>query len=270
MGVFSVFAFLLGSCIGSFLNVVIDRVPEGKSLVGSRSACPNCHRTLSEFEMVPILSFLALKGKCRTCASRIPLPILFVEVATAFLFLGLASQHGYDATFWALAAATAVMVVIVIIDWEHSLILNFVTYPSILIALALAPFWPQMSLEREFFGNTGALGSFLNSMVSGGGALVVFTIIYTASRGGIGEGDLKLVFLMGLLLGFPGIVASIWLGVVAGGVIAVGLLVTKRKKRGEAIPFGPYLAGGALAVIMMMPWLMNRYQENGLGSLLGG
>ncbi len=264
----AIVAFLIGASLGSFLNVVIDRVPEGRSLLRPGSACDSCGRSLHPAENIPIISYIVLRGQCRTCSARIPIRVVIVEIATASLFLGLALQHRFDPRFWALAASAALMIAIFFIDWERGLILNSMTYPAALIALAIAPLWPQMGLERTFMGDGGALGSFLNSLVSGAGAFLAFLFVVYATRGGIGMGDVKLVLVMGFILGYPGIVAAIWLGVIAGGVVAIALIAAKLKGRKDAIAFGPFLAAGMIVVMLSFNWLTERHAAHGIGGIL--
>lgn len=261
-------AFLLGACVGSFLNVVIDRAPEGRSLLRPRSACDQCGRALHTAELIPIVSYIALRGRCRTCSNRIPIRVVIVEIATASLFLGLALQHQLDPEFWALAAATALMIAIFFIDWERGLILNSLTYPAAAIALAVSPLWPQLGFDREFLGNGGAFSSFMNSAISGVGAYLGFYLIYMASRGGFGMGDVKMALMMGFIVGYPGIVAATWIGVIAGGVVAIALIAAKIKGRKETIAFGPFLAVGMIVVILSLEWLTREHMREGIGGLL--
>ncbi len=259
------FAFLIGAAVGSFLNVVIDRLPAGRSLVHPRSVCDACQRPLKELDMVPIVSYLALRGRCRYCGHGIPLRVLLVEAAMASLATGLYIQHGLGIELFVLGAAVALLIVVAGIDYDHQLILNKMTTPAAVAALAMAAFWPDLGFPRTFFGDEGRLDSFLNSLISGASAFSALAAVVVLSRGGMGEGDVKLTLVLGLFLGFPAVVAALWLGAVSGGIVAIALRATGRKGRKDTIPFGVFLAGGAIAAIMMIGWITSRYQEKGLG-----
>ena len=143
----AVLAFLIGASIGSFLNVVIDRLPAGRSLVRPRSSCDTCQTVLSNTDNIPILSYLFLRGRCRYCDAGIPVRVLLVEIATAGLFLALYFQFGFGARFGVMAGATAVLIAVALIDLDHQLILNKITFPAAIVVLALSPFWPELGFN---------------------------------------------------------------------------------------------------------------------------
>lgn len=259
-----VLVFAIGASIGSFINVVADRLPQGRSLVTPRSACDSCGTPLSNVELIPILSYLVLRGRCRHCSVGIPIRVLAVEVATAALFVGLYLQHGLSGEFVVLAAAMAFLLAIATIDFDHQLILNSMTFPAMVAALALAAFWPELGFDRTFYGLGSNWASFVNSLLSGIGAFLVFVGIAIVSRQGMGLGDVKLALVLGFLLGYPAILVSLWLGVVSGGVVAVTLLATGLRGRKDAIPFGVFLAGGAIAGLFLLGWITSRYQQHGI------
>ncbi|MBI3742917.1 MAG: prepilin peptidase [Chloroflexi bacterium] len=261
----AIVAFLVGASVGSFLNVVIDRVPAGKSLIRPRSFCDSCQKTLQDRDLVPIVSYLALRGHCRACGARIPLRVILVEILTAGLFAGLALAYGPHAEFIVLAAAAAYFIAIAGIDYDRQLILHSMTLPAMAVVLAISFFWPHMGLARTFLGHDGAWAAFVNSLLSGLASAAAFLAIYIATAGrGMGEGDITLAAVMGFLFGFPGIVLALWLGIVVGGVIAIGLLVLRKKSRKDAVPFGVFLAVGAIASTFLLHWITVRYQEMGL------
>ncbi|MDP6722334.1 MAG: prepilin peptidase, partial [Pirellulaceae bacterium] len=123
--------FAIGASVGSFLNVVADRLPSGGSVVRPRSFCDNCRRPLSNFELIPIFSYLIQRGRCRHCGARIPVRVLLVEVATATLFLSVYFKLGFGIEFWVVAAASSVLLAIAVIDFEYQPILNKMILPAI-------------------------------------------------------------------------------------------------------------------------------------------
>jgi len=242
--------FALGASVGSFLNVVADRLPSGQSLVSPRSHCPNCERLIPNRELIPVLSYLWLRGKCRECGAQIPQRILWVEIVTGLLFVGAYLRFDYSVTFLIVAAAVALLVVIAIIDLEHKLILNRIVLPSIVVALVVAPFWNELGIERSLLGETTLLSSFANSAVAGIGAFAFFFVILLIFPQGMGGGDVKMAGLLGVMLGFPGVAVAIVGAIVAGGAIAVTLVLFRGRGRKDAIPFGPFLSAGGLVALV--------------------
>jgi leader peptidase (prepilin peptidase)/N-methyltransferase len=251
---------LLGAVIGSFLNVCIDRLPARQSLVRPPSHCPTCQRRLTILELVPVISYLVLRGRCRTCHASIPWRVPLVEALTAALFAWLWGGLG---TGWPLIVAsfyTSLLVVIFFIDLEHRLVLNRVTYPAMGLALVLAAI-------RSLPGDPLAFGPLVPDIVSAllGGALG-FAIIFAPAwitKGGIGGGDVKMGALMGLFLGFPAVLAGLFLGFVGGGLGAVLLLLTRVRGRKDAVPYAPFLAAGAWIALLygnqIVAWYAGRF-----------
>ena len=257
----SILVFAIGASVGSFLNVVADRLPMGGSLISPRSYCPSCKRSLPNLELVPILSYLWLRGRCRTCGESIPLRIVLVETVTALLFAAVYLRFGLTLEFLILSAAVSLLIVVAVIDIEHGLILNRIVLPSVAVLLVLAPFWPQMDVPRPFLGSAGMVASMANSLAAGGGAFLIFLVIGLAYPQGMGGGDVKLAGLVGLLVGFPGVLVALWGAVVSGGVVAISLLVLGKKGRKDAIPFGPFLSLGGIAVLLAGVDIIAGYQS---------
>ena len=245
-----VLAFAIGASVGSFLNVVADRLPDGRSLVSPRSYCEACNKPLTSLDLVPILSYFGLRGRCRHCGAGIPARVVVVEAAAGLLFTVAYLRYGLGLDFVVLCAALSLLLVVGIIDLERGLILNRVVYPSILVLLVVAPFWSELGLPRTFFGNEGLFFSLLNSVLAGLGAFLFFMGITLAYPQGMGGGDVKLAGLLGLLLGYPGVLIGLWISIISGGAFAVALLLTKKKGRKDAIPFGPFLSLGAVVVLL--------------------
>ena len=246
-----VIVFAIGASVGSFLNVVADRLPAGTSLVSPRSRSPSCEKPLSNTELVPIFSYLWLRGKCRHCGTGIPVRVLLVEAITAVLFTSVYVRFGYGIPFVVVSAGVSLLIVIAVIDLEHRLILNRIVFPSLIILLVLAPFWPQLEITRALLGSTDSLASLANSLAAGLGAFLIFLVVAMAYPQGMGGGDVKLAGLLGLLLGFPGVLIALWVAIVGGGGVAIALLATRRKGRKDAIPFGPYLSTGGIVTLLL-------------------
>ena len=236
--------------MGSFLNVVADRLPEGRSFVTPRSHCSACNKTLSNIELVPVFSYLWLRGRCRHCGVGIPARLTMVEVVTGLLFMAVYFRVGVSPAFVVLTAATALLVVVAVIDLEIGLIPNRIVFPGIVILLMLSPWWPQLGVDRTFLGDSTALASLSNSLVAGVGSLLFFLAIALAYPNGMGGGDVKLAGLIGLLVGYPGVVVALYGAVVVGGVVAISLLLVRRKGRKDSMPFGPFLSLGGIAVLL--------------------
>jgi leader peptidase (prepilin peptidase)/N-methyltransferase len=243
------FAFLLGLIIGSFLNVVIARVPEHKSIWRPRSACPGCSAPIAWYDNIPILSFLILRARCRRCGMSIAWQYPIVEAATGVVFAVAYSLLGPTPDFVAAAVLLAMLIAITAIDLAHQIIPDVITLPGIVAGVAAS----------FATGHVPWLDSLLGIVIDGG----IFFVIILASRGGMGGGDMKLGAMLGAFLGWKLGLLGILLGVLAGGSVAVCLLLLGRKGRKEAIPFGPFLAlGGAIAVLWgdrLLQWYLSRF-----------
>jgi leader peptidase (prepilin peptidase) / N-methyltransferase len=244
---------LIGLVIGSFLNVVIDRLPAGQSLAFPPSHCPSCQRRLTKVDLIPVVSYLRLKGRCRVCASPIPARIFWVELTTGlafgllYLYLGLSPELGVSLFYYCL------LVVIAVIDIEKGLILNWLVYPGMVVALICSIFATQLA------GDQVVVPSLARAAIGGGAGFILFLLIVLLSRGGMGIGDIEMAAFMGIMLGFPYILVGIFLAIVIGGLVAVGLLVTGVKGRKQTVPFGPFLAAGAFLALLWGPTFLNWY-----------
>ena len=246
---------LLGMIIASFLNVCCDRLPAKQSLAYPPSHCPACSRRLAVKDLIPVFSYLWLRGRCRYCGASIPRRVLWVEVATAALF-GLAyGQYGFSVELPIALFYISLFMVIFIIDLEHGLILNKIVYPALVVSLLLSVFF------TIFLPQVGIVPNIARAAIGGGIGFVVFFLIVIVSRGGMGLGDVKLAALIGLATGFPLVIVALIMGMILGGLVAVILLGFKVKKRKEAMPFGPFLAVTAIVTLLwgsdILNWYMN-------------
>lgn len=245
--------FIFGLAFGSFANVVIQRVPRTESLVKPPSECPKCLTPLQFRDNVPLVSWLLLRGKCRHCGEPISARYPLVELATALLFAGIGARFGVD---WALPAFLLyawTLLVLAVIDAHTRKIPNRLTYPltpTLLVLLGAAAFLQ------------GQPGWLLRAVIAG---LLAFFLLFTMAvinPGGMGMGDVKLAAFLGLGLGYLGwghVVLGLFAGFLVGGVTAIGLLVVRRRSRKDLIPFGPYLAVGALLAVLAGRPLIDGY-----------
>lgn len=253
IGLTIVFA-LLGLVVGSFLNVCIDRLPQNKSIAYPPSHCEACQHKLAAKDLIPVFSYLRLRGRCRYCQALVPRRLFWVELSTAVIFAFLywrcviiKPEIGEPklgiAAFGVLAFYACLFIVIFVIDLEHGLILNKVVYPGMVVALLLALYpWPWLSESMGMRVAYAALGGAIG--------FVVFLLIALVSRGGMGWGDVKLAALIGLATGFPLVFVVIIMAAILGGVVAVALLLAKKRNRRQTIPFGPFLAVAAMVTLL--------------------
>ncbi|MDP2919567.1 MAG: prepilin peptidase [Dehalococcoidia bacterium] len=243
------FGFVLGACVGSFLNVCIDRLPKGRSLITPPSHCDACGNRLRGLALIPVVSYLWLRGRCRYCGAAIPWRILAVEVATGFLFAFVVATYGFDVQFLVLAFYTCLFLILAVIDLEYGLILNKITYPAIVISLILAPFWSSFGFLRAPFWENSMLQVFLSSLGGAGIYAIPFLLIVLFYPHGLGWGDVKMAVLIGLATGLPLVLVAMMIAFLSGGLVASFLLLLHLKRRKEAMPFGPFLSLGALVAL---------------------
>ena len=248
--IFGLFAFGLGASVGSFLNVVADRLPAGKSVVTPRSHCQGCGRPIPVRDLLPVLSYLWLRGRCRHCRERIPSRVIAVEVIVGALFAATYLKFGWGAPFVVVCAGVALLVAIAVVDLEHRLIPNRIVVPAVAVLAVLAPFWPELGIERALVFEQVHLSSLANSLAAGAGAFLVFLLVKAVYPSGMGAGDVKMAGMLGLLVGWPGIAVALWMAVVVGGAVAVGLLALGGRTRKDAMPFGPFLSAGGIVALL--------------------
>jgi leader peptidase (prepilin peptidase)/N-methyltransferase len=235
---------LLGLAIGSFLNVVIWRVPRKESVVRPPSHCPQCETPIRPVDNVPVLSWLLLRGKCRHCGLPIPVRYPLVEASNGVLFAVVAVRFGASWELPAYLVLTAALLAISIIDLEHFIVPDRITAPLTVSALAL------LGLAAIAEGNGWRFGRTLLGGVAFFAFLLLLNLLYPR---GMGMGDVKLSFPLGLYLGWLGwgqIFLGGFLAFLLGAAVGVGLIATKIKTRKDVVPFGPFLAAGAMLTIL--------------------
>ena len=242
--------FTLGLLFGSFLNVVIYRLPREESIVTPGSHCPQCNTPLSAAELIPVLSYLIQKGRCKTCNAQISSRYPFVELATAFLVTLQFHYFGFAFEFLFFASLTLILITLTLIDYDLQIIpdeLNVILLVLGVIYLAFVR-WPQVGL-------LGLLPHVIGFLVGGG----VFLFIAVASNGGMGGGDVKLMAVLGLWFGWRQLLVLMFLSFISGAVISLFLLATKIKGRKDAIPFGPFIALAAYLTSIFGPAILRLY-----------
>ncbi len=250
-------SIISGLIAGSFLNVVINRLKTGESFNG-RSHCPHCGRQLEALDLVPLISYLYLGGKCRHCKAEISAQYPLVEVMTALAFALLAIKFGgfgYQLVFECILAAF--FIVIAVYDFKHFLILDKVVFPGLAVAFAYA-------ITRDLVDPCGAwqCSAILSGLL---GALIIsgfFFLQYVVSKGKwIGFGDVKFGLMLGVTAGFPGAILLLFSAYMLGALAGVGLIAMGRKQMGSKLPFGTFLAITAIITMLygqpVIDWYMN-------------
>ena len=238
--VFSAFAFIFGMVVGSFLNVCICRLPKDESIVAPPSHCPHCLYQIRWYDNIPVVSYLLLRGKCRGCAAQISLQYPLVELLNGILTLFLFLRFGPTPAFAVFFLFCSALVVITFIDIEHQIIPDEISLSGIVVGF-ICSFFLQ--------GN-----SWLNSLLGillGGGALLLVAYAYQRVTGkdGMGGGDIKLLAMMGAFLGWKAVPFIIFVSSLVGSMVGISIMLLQKKDGKLAIPFGPYLAFGALLYI---------------------
>lgn len=210
--------------------------------------------------MIPVFSYIWLRGRCRHCRASVPLRVVLVEAITGALFVTVLGLYGIGLDFVIVSACLSLLVLVTIIDLEHKLILDSMVFPSIVLLMLMGPFWTEIGLTRSFLGDETLIASLANSYLSGLGAFLVFLAIGLVNPAGMGGGDIKFSAVLGLMVGFPGILLTFWISAVGGGIIAIALILAKKKGRKDVIPFGPFMALGAAIVLVFGPEIIDLYQ----------
>jgi leader peptidase (prepilin peptidase) / N-methyltransferase len=235
-----VFAGIFGLLIGSFLTVVVDRVPDGRSVIRPGSACPTCGLQLGVRDLVPVVSWLALRGRCRQCRSPIGIEAILIELVTAGLFAALAWELGLRWAMVGYCVAAAGLVGLSVIDLHTQRLPREITYWTAALSL------PLLTIDSIV---TGELRRLLMMVIGAACAVGFLGAVRILSRGGMGDGDVRLAPLLGALLGWralPLVAAGLFMAFLSGAVVGLAVKGIGKEGRRQAIPFGPFLAFGTL------------------------
>jgi leader peptidase (prepilin peptidase)/N-methyltransferase len=243
------FAAAFGAVIGSFLNVCVHRLPRRQSIVWPASACPACGRALAWYENVPLVSFLVLRGRCRSCRAPISLRYPVIEGATALLFAAAWGYYGPQPLLVSRLVFGCALIVLFAIDLEHHLLPNIVTVPGIVAGFLFSWIAPP-----------GWLASLIGILL-GGGVLygVAAAYFWWRHEEGLGMGDVKMLAMVGAFLGWKLALVTLMLASLAGSAIGVALMALQGRDMKYALPFGTFLATGAALAATVGPWLIAWY-----------
>jgi len=264
-------AFLFGLAIGSFLNVCIVRIPGRKSIVLPASACPKCGAAIRPYDNIPMVSYLVLGGKCRSCKERISPMYPLVESLTGALFLGSYLTFGLTPEALKWAAFSAIMIVLVFTDLRERILPDVVNFTGLGIGLAISFFMPPADGSAKWLANRifafpppAPVLSFVDALLGAaiGGALlwlVAEAYFRLRHREGMGLGDVKMMLMTGAFLGAKRTLLTIFAGSLLGSVLGLVFILTRRKQSDYELPFGSFLGMAALLVVFFGTPVVNWY-----------
>jgi leader peptidase (prepilin peptidase)/N-methyltransferase len=243
---FEIFSFVLGAAVGSFLNVIILRLPEEESIVFPASHCPKCRHALRFYDNIPLISYLFLKGRCRDCGGSISLRYPLVEALTAIMSLLIYWKFGPSLQYLCVFVFTCSLIVITFIDLDHQIIPDVISLPGI----------PVFFLAAVFVMNLRFLDAFLGFLI-GGGVLYGVAFFYElfTKREGMGGGDIKLLAMIGAFLGWQSLLFVLLISSFAGAAVGIAIMILKGRDMKYAVPFGPFLSLGAIAYLFFGAYL---------------
>ncbi len=247
--------FILGSIVGSFLNVCIYRIPFNQSITFPPSHCTNCKTRLKPVDLIPVLSYLFYRGKCKYCGEKISLQYPFIEILNGLIYILIFVAFGYSLDFIFYSILSSLLIVISVIDYKHTIIPDGLIIFGLIIGLIyrlILPLFLRLKISLT--------GSILGLLV-GGGFFLLIAIVFS---GGMGGGDIKLMSMLGLFLGVEKIIMVTFLSFFIGAIFILPLLLSKKKSRKDMIPFGPFIALSALVTMLYYYDILNLY----LGILL--
>ena len=263
-GFYGAAIFVFGTCVGSFLNVCIWRIPRDESLIKPGSHCPKCNTHIAWYDNIPIISFIVLRAKCRHCGEPISIRYMFVEALTGTLFVLLYVKFSLTIAFAIYCALVASFIALTFIDLDHYIIPNRITFGGIAVGLVLS-FTAKYMPDSDRFVVTDTLQAI------GGGALfagILYLLdqlsLLVFKKRGMGGGDVKLAAVIGLFVGIKLIFPVIFLASVVGSIIGIVVLLIRRTKEADPshyIPFGPYLVLGTIIVLFSYDYLLEFWQN---------
>ena len=252
---------MIGLFVGSFLNVLADRLPRDESVIGGRSHCDKCKKTLKWYDLIPLLSFLYLQGKCRYCHTPLSMHYPAVEVTTGVMFAlaviflphesikyqVLSIKYFVDLAYYLFIISS--LIVVFFADLKYGIIPDKIVFPAVIISFL------YLILNTQYL--------ILPHVLSAVSASLFFLALFLITKGrGMGFGDVKFAFLMGLILGFPGIAIALYIAFLTGAIIGCILIVWKKKKlSGTKIPFGPFLVLGTIVSLFFGEIIMQKISQ---------
>ena len=241
---------LFGLVWGSFLNVVIYRVPMGLSLLRPPSSCPQCKKRIKAYDNIPVISFLLLGGRCRFCGARIPLTYPLVEILTPLSFLLLYAHYSLGPYFFASCLFASGLIALGFIDYYHQILPDEITLPGLVLALAYSFFRPGLNLRQALVG-----------AVAGSGFLLFIYAAYFLLRKkeGLGLGDVTMMLMVGAYLGWLKAIFTLILASSAGVLVGIFLLLFRKKDLQYSLPFGTFLAPAAFFSLLWGDKIISAY-----------
>jgi leader peptidase (prepilin peptidase) / N-methyltransferase len=254
----SIIFFLIGLCFGSFLNVIVYRLPQGLSLVKPPSQCPSCHFRLGFIDLIPVIGYLLLRGRCRKCRVKISLRYPLVELATGLLFLLLFYRFGLSADYFFYLTLLFTLLAISLIDLDYRIVPNGLVAFGLIAGLIfylikLSDLY--INLPSCLLVDRNLADAFWGFLLGGGIILAIFLI----SRGGMGAGDVKLMAMIGLYAGLQGTIVTLFLGFIFGALVGIIYMILGKLTRKDALPFAPFLSLGALVTVLWGTQIWNWY-----------
>jgi leader peptidase (prepilin peptidase)/N-methyltransferase len=244
------FTFVLGLIVGSFVNVLIYRLPIGKSVVFPSSRCPGCGNAIAPYDNVPLLSYIMLRGRCRNCRAPISVRYPFVELVVGSASLAAYLRHSIGLEYICELGFVAAMVALVFIDYDHRILPNVITLPGAVLGLLLA--WPRETITVK----ESVIGALL-----GAGLLFLVAEVYQRVRKieGLGMGDVKMMGMIGAILGWKGVLLTLFLGSLLGTLVGLLVMAVQGKGLKTALPFGTFLGVATVATLFVGPPLLDWY-----------
>lgn len=239
------YVFIVGTIIGSFLNVVICRVPEGQSIVYPGSHCPQCQNKLVWKQLIPLISFIVQRAKCAYCGTKIPATYPLVELFTGIVFALIYHVTGFTwltLVYWILAAC---FIAVIVIDWKHTIIPDGINLTIFAVGIVASLTGITLPISEALIGG-----------LTGGGILLLLAV---ASRGGMGGGDIKFLAAVGLFAGWKLVLVTLFLASITATIYGLVRILRLGYARGRQIPFGPFLAASAMAALLYGNQLIDYY-----------
>ena len=242
-----ILVLIIGLCIGSFLNVCIYRIPREESIAFPPSHCTSCGYELKVLDLIPVVSYLFLKGRCKNCSESISIRYPLIELLNGIVYLLIYLKFGISLNFIAYSILGSLLIVISLIDLET----KYVHVSTIIFGLILGAIYISIGL---FIGEISIVNNILGGVI---GYLIIYLIVIITK--GMGQGDAEIAGVCGLFIGIKGILVSLFIAIVLGGIVASIILILKLKGRKSEIAFGPYIALGTIIYILIGSELLSFY-----------
>jgi len=243
---------LFGLAWGSFLNVLIYRIPKKMSLLTPPSSCPECHKKIKSYHNIPVFSYIWLKGRCRYCGAKIPLSYPLVEMMTPLAFILIYGKFSLSLHFFISCLFASALIVLCVIDYNHQILPDIITLPGLVLAVAYSLFRTDLSLSNSLLG-----------AVSGAGFLLVVYALYyfIRKKEGLGMGDVTMMLFIGSYLGWKMSFFTLLIASFAGAFVGIFFVFFKKKSFQYSLPFGTFLAPAALFSLLWGNQILEAYLQ---------